>query len=175
MSRTISSGKHYGVEVHVRVSESVGCCGIGTLHGFATQVNSQAELERLTNRQKNKLYRALMHNILDYTECWGILMATDAVDGWSGGNAGGGRPVKDMCMADFCRYFNFRETAMGENGNSGNGVAAFTIVTYPRAGDRMYVEMPKFPMPKKTRRARRNSSGVRADIVAELRAAIHQQ
>lgn len=173
MGRRISSGKHYGIELALSVEESRGCCGIGMLMGFRAEFTKWEDVKSLTKRQKNKLYRALMHNILYYAHNWGILIGTDAVDGWSGGNAGGERPVDDMCMADFCRYFKFTESPMGDNGNSGNGVASFTLVTTPRFGDPMVVNMPKFPAPPKPKLRRSTSTGDRAAIIEQLRAAIH--
>ena len=163
----ITTQERYGVKLSVHIETQQGCCGVINMYGFRWSGDAGG----LTKVKRNKLFRELMHNVIDRRNGRGIIIATDAVDGWGTGNAGGGgqRPTSTMGFTQFLRYFKFKETDTAFNGNSGHGVRVFTKnIRSSDNSSSFSVKMPSYPAPKPVRCSPRMSGSTREQVISVL-------
>lgn len=162
----VTTQTRYGVKLSVNITTQHGCCGVINMHGFSWNGDDS----KLTPIKRGKLFRELMHNVLQLRSGRGIIVATDAVDGWGVGNAGNGgkHPTATMGFTQFLRYFKFKETDTAFNGNSGHGVRVFTKNIMDSDQNKIFsVDMPQFPKPRPARR-RRAFGSTREQVIRVL-------
>lgn len=121
--------KHYGVTMTLHGEDQNGCCGVYNLYNFGIKGDDS----ELTEEQVHKMYDNLMIKVRNQKDCnRTMLTASDVVpermeDEAAAWYSPSYKRGKQCSLVDFCRYHGFQESEHAVNGNTGNGVAIFSL------------------------------------------------